>query len=101
MKVYAANKDMVRLLKHPIAGGFTDMDTAVDWPDDSFTYRRLRDGDINDKPQAKKEAETPRTEAEAPRTEVASQAEAAPSVSESQPAPEATDAHDTSARRRK
>jgi hypothetical protein len=39
------NPTMRRLLRHPKGGGFGTRDT-VEWPDDVFTFRRLRDGDI-------------------------------------------------------
>lgn len=46
-RVKAANENMVKYLKHPISKvGFTDMNTAVNWPNDSFTARRIRDGDV-------------------------------------------------------
>jgi hypothetical protein len=54
MKVYAKNQDMVKLLRHPVAGGFLNLETPAEWPDDSFTYRRMRDGDITDKPPEEK-----------------------------------------------
>lgn len=47
MMVYAANEVMVKSLKHPISKmGFTDMSVGVNWPDDTFTHRRIRDGDV-------------------------------------------------------
>jgi UDP-glucose 6-dehydrogenase len=36
---------MRRLLKHPKAGRFR-AEGAMEWPDDNFTRKRLRDGDI-------------------------------------------------------
>jgi hypothetical protein len=45
MKVLPKNDDVRRVLYHPTAGKFR-AEGPVDWPDDSFTNRRLRDGDI-------------------------------------------------------
>ena len=45
VRVEPANDDMRRLLKHPHAGGFRS-EGSMEWPDDTFTHRRLRDGDI-------------------------------------------------------
>lgn len=56
-KVYAKNADMVRLLKHPTAGGFRDLETPAEWPDDSFTFRRIRDGDVSEEEPSKKKEE--------------------------------------------
>jgi hypothetical protein len=46
MKVWAKNEDVRKIMKHPTAGGF-NADGSADWPDDTFTYRRMRDGDIS------------------------------------------------------
>ena len=45
IRVEPANDDMRRLLKHPKAGHFRS-EGSMEWPDDTFTHRRLRDGDI-------------------------------------------------------
>ena len=45
LKVTPKNDTLRKLLKHPRAGGFRKEGPA-EWPDDSFTKRRLRDGDI-------------------------------------------------------
>jgi hypothetical protein len=45
IRVEPANDDMRRLLKHPRAGGFRS-EGSMEWPDDTFTHRRLRDGDV-------------------------------------------------------
>jgi hypothetical protein len=37
--------DMRELLKHPRAGGFR-AEGPIEWPNDSFTQRRLREGSI-------------------------------------------------------
>jgi hypothetical protein len=38
-------EQMRRLLKHPSAGGFRS-DGDIEWPNDHFTKRRLREGSI-------------------------------------------------------
>jgi hypothetical protein len=45
LRVEPANDTMRRLLKHPHGGGFRSSG-SIEWPDDTFTRRRLRDGDI-------------------------------------------------------
>jgi hypothetical protein len=45
LRVEPANDDMRRLLKHPRAGGFRS-EGSIEWPDDMFTRRRLRDGSV-------------------------------------------------------
>jgi hypothetical protein len=45
VRVVPANDDMRRLLKHPKAGNFRS-EGSLEWPNDSFTQRRLRDGSV-------------------------------------------------------
>ena len=45
MKVLPKDDAMRKLIKHPTAGGFHEEGPA-EWPDDQFTTRRLRDGDV-------------------------------------------------------
>ena len=45
IRVVPKNDDMRRLLKHPHTGHFR-AEGGLEWPDDSFTFKRLRDGDI-------------------------------------------------------
>jgi hypothetical protein len=45
IRVEPANDDMRRLLVHPRVGHFRK-EGSMEWPDDSFTHRRLRDGDV-------------------------------------------------------
>jgi hypothetical protein len=45
MKVLPKNDDLRRVLAHPNAGKFR-AEGSADWPDDSFTNRRIKDGDI-------------------------------------------------------
>jgi hypothetical protein len=37
--------DMRRLLRHPTAGGFR-AEGDIEWPNDTFTFRRLKEGSI-------------------------------------------------------
>jgi hypothetical protein len=48
--------DMRRLLKHPRAGGFR-AEGSIEWPNDIYTFRRLREGSI--KLEEEKPAEPP------------------------------------------
>jgi hypothetical protein len=45
VKVTPKDDTIRRVLKHPRGGGFPKEGPAT-WPDDRFTFRRLRDGDI-------------------------------------------------------
>ena len=47
-RVKAGNEDMAKHLRHPITKlGFAgDINATVNWPDDTFTNRRIRDGDV-------------------------------------------------------
>jgi hypothetical protein len=45
LKVTPKDDTLRRLLKHPRAGGFR-AEGSAEWPDDRFTQRRIRDGDI-------------------------------------------------------
>lgn len=45
MKVWPKNEQMRKLLKHPEGQLFRETGSS-DWPDDTFTHRRLQDGDI-------------------------------------------------------
>lgn len=51
--------DMRRLLKHPRAGGFRS-EGALEWPNDVFTQRRLKEGAIK---AAEAKAEKPKAPA--------------------------------------
>ena len=47
MKVWAKDEQMAKLLRHPVGNvGFLNVETAAHWPDDSFTTRRIADGDV-------------------------------------------------------
>ena len=45
MKVWLKDDAMRKLIKHPVVGAFHE-EGPMDWPDDQFTTRRLRDGDV-------------------------------------------------------
>jgi hypothetical protein len=45
IKVTPKDDTMRKLLQHPKAGGFP-VDGSADWPNDRFTQRRIRDGDV-------------------------------------------------------
>jgi hypothetical protein len=47
IRVFAANEDMLRVLRHPRGMRFrAALDQAVEWPNDSFTARRIADGSV-------------------------------------------------------
>jgi hypothetical protein len=62
MKVFPKNDDIRRVMAHPTAGKFR-AEGPAEWPDDSFTHRRIRDGDVTleggGDPQMSKEPATP------------------------------------------
>ena len=45
IRVEPRDADMRRLLRHPKAGKFRS-EGSLEWPNDTFTQKRLRDGDI-------------------------------------------------------
>lgn len=45
MQVWPKNDTMRKILKHANGTKFHD-EGPIDWPDDSFTARRVRDGDV-------------------------------------------------------
>jgi hypothetical protein len=55
MKVIPKNDAMRKLLKHPNGNIAFREEGPIDWPDDSFTHRRIVDGDITifEEPSAK------------------------------------------------
>lgn len=86
VRVEPTRDAMRRLLKHPRAGGFRS-EGSVEWPNDTFTKRRLREGSIklveqkkaddkNDKKHAAKHHDKPE-----------------PGAHENQHEPDAHDAH--------
>jgi len=57
-------------MKHPVAGSFRT-EGSSDWPDDSFTHRRIADGDVTveevKKEETKKESVHEKEEASSKR----------------------------------
>jgi hypothetical protein len=48
IKVFAASERLRSSLRHATGAGFASkLDQAVEWPNDSFTHRRLKDGSIS------------------------------------------------------
>ena len=45
MQVWPKNDEIRKILKHPTKVGFRETGPS-DWPNDSFTYRRIQDGDV-------------------------------------------------------
>lgn len=45
MNVWPRNDDIRRLIKHP-SGALFRKDGPSDWPNDSYTARRIADGDV-------------------------------------------------------
>jgi len=50
MKVYTTKDNVKKYIYHPIGRQRFDANGMADWPDDQFTRRRLRDGDITLEP---------------------------------------------------
>jgi hypothetical protein len=71
MKVKAKNDIIKKQEKHPTGGGFRDDGTA-EWPADTYTFRRLQDGDIT---ATEVGGEPPALHAPAPTPPVAASAE--------------------------
>jgi hypothetical protein len=47
IKVYAANETMRGALRHPSGARFrTKIDQPVEWPNDTFTSRRIKEGSV-------------------------------------------------------
>jgi len=70
-KVYAASENLKqhpRFRWHPL-GTLFDSSGMAEWPDDAFTARRLRDGDITLEAPGEKKAETPTRRARGEATE--------------------------------
>ena len=45
VRIEPANDDLRLILRHPHGRGFPDEGSAA-WPDDTFTWRRLKDGSV-------------------------------------------------------
>ena len=68
MRVWPKNETVRKTLKHPSGAAFRQ-EGPGDWPDDSFTYRRIVDGDVlkedpgaKAEPVVEKRAAAPRAE---------------------------------------
>ena len=47
IKVFAANEALRGVLRHPATGiRFRELDQPVEWPNDSFTQRRIKEGSV-------------------------------------------------------
>lgn len=53
MRVWPKNDNIRKLIVHASGIGFPDEGPA-EWPDDSFTHRRMMDGDITSEEQPSK-----------------------------------------------
>ncbi len=53
MKVWPKNEEMRKMLKHPDGNIPFREEGPAEWPDDSFTYRRIMDGDVTTEEQNK------------------------------------------------
>ncbi len=63
MRVLPKNYDIKKFITHASGIGFPDEGPA-EWPDDSFTHRRMMDGDItNEEPSQSRKASPPETKA--------------------------------------
>jgi hypothetical protein len=46
MRVRPLKEHVRKFVRHPTAGRFRPSQDTADWPNDAFTQRRIRDGDI-------------------------------------------------------
>jgi hypothetical protein len=46
LRVEPKNDELRLILRHPTTGFFPQHGGSAEWPDDKFTHRRLKDGDI-------------------------------------------------------
>ena len=56
IRVEPKNEDMRRVLKHPRGQLGFRSEGSIEWPNDTFTHNRIRDGDVTvvqDKPKEK------------------------------------------------
>ena len=55
IRVRAKNENVRKFIKHPITQMRfrNDINETVEWPDDAFTKRRIRDGDVEVVDEAK------------------------------------------------
>lgn len=62
VKVLPKNDAMRRLLKHPSNNVAFREEGPMEWPDDSFTHRRIQDGDVTVVEEEKKDEPVPAPE---------------------------------------
>lgn len=60
MKVWPKNDDVRRLITHPHGNIAFRAEGPSDWPDDSFTHRRIADGDVTTEDPGQQQGEEPR-----------------------------------------
>ena len=69
MQVWPKNDDIRRVIQHPTGIKFR-AEGPVDWPTDSYTHRRIADGDVTtEDPNAPPAARSRPPRADTPRTE--------------------------------
>jgi hypothetical protein len=86
MKVWPRDDDVKNVLYHPTGGPFREDGTA-DWPDDTYTHRRILDGDVTTTDPGLAERTTP----EKTTPEKSTDRSAEPSVKPEHPAPKSRD----------
>ena len=62
VKVLPKDDHIRKIIKHPTGGAFPEEGPA-NWPDDQFTTRRLKDGDVTLAEPKGEHKEAPRTKA--------------------------------------
>lgn len=55
MQVWPKNDQMRKILVHPEGKVAFHDEGPIDWPDDSFTHRRIMDGDVTTQEPTKEE----------------------------------------------
>ena len=56
MRVFAKNDDIKKFVTHPSGNIAFREDGSAEWPDDSFTHRRIMDGDVTTEQQHRTQA---------------------------------------------
>lgn len=75
IRVEPKNDELRRVLKHPSSNMGFRSEGSVEWPDDNFTHRRIRDGDVTVVEQKEdKDDKQPAAKPAAPRAAAAQQA---------------------------
>jgi hypothetical protein len=71
VRVVPTNDELRKVLKHPSGGiAFHEGSTSVEWPFDTFTKNRIRDGDVTIEERQQEEGETkPQTGSKPPPSE--------------------------------